>query len=130
MKQFYPGSKKEIQVFTDVPEEIDEPEFLGEPVVLNYAGSPTEFYKIGALARALNRQPGTIRLWERRGIIPKSLFTIRSANRYAKRRLYMREQIEGLRNIAIEEGILSDTSRHISDTKFAQRAEQLFKELL
>ena len=128
MKEFYPGSKQEVRSFSE-PESEEEPFYLTNPVIKNWGGAPAEFYLTGQLAAALNRKAGTLRLWERNGTIPKPTFTVRSGNRYAKRRLYTAEQINGLRRIAIEEGILSDTARHISKTNFAKKAEQLFKEL-
>lgn len=127
----YPGSKQRIRTFGET-DSVPDPEDtldLGKPLIKRYGGVDTEFYTSGQLAFALNRKPGTVRLWERQGTIPKSTFTLRSGNRYAKRRLYIRPQIEGLRRIAIEEGILSDTSRHITKTHFAERAAKLFKEL-
>jgi GTPase involved in cell partitioning and DNA repair len=47
----------------------------------------------------------------------------------AHRRLYTRAQIEGMVEIASEEGILTNTARHITRTKFTERVlDQWHKE--
>lgn len=131
-KTFYPGSKQELRTFSEAGESPAEDDlfFLDKPIIKLIQGEPTELFTVGQLALALNRKSGTIRLWERNGTIPKPVYTVQKDNKYAKRRLYTRPQVEGLRKIAIEEGILTDTTRHISKTKFADRAKKLFIDLM
>jgi hypothetical protein len=69
-------------------------------------GSRTEFFAIGALARALNRKPVTLRKLEAAGQLPKSDWQDARVRGKDKRRLYARAQIEAAVRIAGEEGIL------------------------
>lgn len=64
-------------------------------------GEKTAFYTVGELAKALGRQPGTIRTWESRGIIPLPSFrTAPPAGEQIPgkpvkgRRLYSKKQVE------------------------------------
>jgi len=66
-------------------------------------GQDREFYTVGELARALQRKPGTVRMWEHKGWIPKANYRTPSPEgeqlpgRESKgRRLYSREQVEFL----------------------------------
>ncbi|MAF59643.1 hypothetical protein CL631_02220 [bacterium] len=51
-------------------------------------------YTIGELARAIDKQPVTIRKWEEKGVIPPAKYRDGS-----NRRLYSAEQISGLREL-------------------------------
>jgi len=93
-------------------------------------GKPTGLYRIGSLALALNRKPNTIRKWEVQGIIPNSSMMSSSPDQRGKRRLYTREQIETLRNIAFEEGLLYPGGggkwKHVEKTNFREKAAKAF----
>lgn len=92
--------------------------------VMEVAGVEREFYSIGALARALNREVQTIRLWERRGYLPDAVY--RAPGR-KKDRLYTRLQIVGLHALATEEGLMDPTKKkRIDQTRFPERAHKLF----
>jgi hypothetical protein len=95
------------------------------------AGVETEFYTLGNLAQALGRQPVTIRKWEREGIIPKSTYQSpgRDDDPRGRRRLYTREQIEGIVRIAHEEGVLVSHQKPLKATNFTVRVVDLFKRL-
>jgi DNA-binding transcriptional MerR regulator len=71
----------------------------------------------------------TLRLWEREGIIPKATYQINSESKNGRRRLYTREQVEGLVKLAVEEGILISHQRAIGGTQFTTRSIELFKQL-
>ena len=119
----YPGSKVKL-VDYDAPEEPEDElvTALGEPYkYLRYKGVKTAFYSIGSLARALNREPVTIRKWEAAGVIPQPDFAA------GKIRLYTAQQIAGLRSIAEDEGILRETWHAVHTTRFSERARTLFK---
>src|SRR5256885_3786242 len=88
------------------------------PYVMAVDGLPREFYTIGHLAAALMRTAGTIRYWESRKLFPKPAFTVNGKDRYKRRRLYTRSQIEGVIQIASEEGLLSDGRRYLTQTRF------------
>ena len=66
-------------------------------------GVETEVFSIGALAKALDKQIVTIRLWEKKGYIPIAPYRLRSkslkGNKVMGNRVYTRALIE----IAIEE---------------------------
>jgi hypothetical protein len=92
-------------------------------------GSRTEFFTIGALARALNRKPVTLRKLEAVGQLPKSGWQDALVRGKGKRRLYTRAQIEAAVRIAAEEGILVKTRRPVSKTRFSDRLIKAWKEL-
>ena len=122
----YPGSKQALIDYAApvVPdEEAELVTALGEPYRhLRYQGVLTPFYSIGSLARALNRKPVTLRKWEAAGVLPQPDFAVHGV------RLYTREQIAGLREIAREEGILEETWHAVHTTNFRDRAKELFRD--
>lgn len=89
----------------------------GEPAV--------EMFLMGALALALNRKPVTLRLWERKGYLPTARYRTPSNGAPAGKRLYTRAQVEGLRGIAREEGLLT-AQKSPANTQFPVRAKRLF----
>lgn len=101
-------------------------ELLGTPVILNYRGEPTEFFKISALADALNRSVVTIRKWEDRKFLPKATFGLPSGALGGRIRLYTRDQVMGLREIARAEGLLDDLTKNVTRTEFTSKANFLF----
>jgi hypothetical protein len=122
---FYPGSRTPVREYTGTPDPgLD----LGEGQWLMVDGNPSEFFTIGVLSAALNRQPVTIRKWEREGVIPKPEFHDPRLRGLGKRRLYTREQIETAVKIATEEGILHDF-RPILLTQFSKRLYAAWKEI-
>lgn len=134
--EYYPGSKRIIDRVRHPNRHTDEPldpdRWDAKPKTLSVGGVMTEFFGIGQLAQALGgRRPVTIRKWERLGLIPKATYSKPSANGDVRgdRRLYTRDQVEGLIKIAHEEGLLHDKSAAITRTHFTARAIQLFKEL-
>lgn len=71
--------------------------------VYRISGEDVEMFTVGELARALGRKPGTIRMWESRGWIPRAKFRTPAPqgpqlpNAPTKgRRLYSRSQVEFL----------------------------------
>lgn len=73
------------------------------PTIKLLKGVETEVFSIGALAKALDKQIVTIRLWEKKGYIPIAPYRLRSkslkGNKVMGNRVYTRALIE----IAIEE---------------------------
>jgi len=137
--QTYPGSKTPVQRFAG-------PVLAADWSILDAVGLPAAWarldsgedislYTIGQLALALNRKAGTIRMWEREGIIPVALWSraIRDDGKdvvdpRGTRRYYSTKQVIGMRRIADEEGILAHTARPIRSTNFIVRVQQLFAE--
>lgn len=89
-----PGKKKT---------EIDDRFNGAKPKMLRLNGEERMFFTVGELAKALQRQPVTIRMWESRGWIPKATYrtpTPKGQQIPGKsprgRRLYTLEQVEFL----------------------------------
>lgn len=133
MTRYYPGSRTPIKTFDKPTTSTIEEDDLGNSRTFLVNGEPREFYKVGSLAQALNRQPGTIRKWENEGVIPSPTFVLPSADKRGVRRLYTKEQILGLRQAALEEGLLEPNAngkwKAVEATEFKQKALQLFKNL-
>ena len=131
---FYPGSSRKRKEYDDEPEVIpieeEEPLDLGKPKYYLVNNQPTALYKIGAVAKALNRKPVTIRRWETEGIIPNSPYKMPSHDDRGQRRLYTLGQIEALRTIAQEEGLLYPSAggqwKKIEQTAFKEKARKAF----
>lgn len=131
-QEYYPGSSRPIirhpnRSRDDGPKIKDE--WDRKPRVFQIGGVDREFFPIGKLAEALGRKPVTIRKWERDGIIPKATFRMPSDHAQGVRRLYSREQIEGIVKIAREEGVLVSHQTPITQTQFQARVLALFTTL-
>ena len=68
------------------------------PVIKTLGGKETEVFTIGALAQALEKTIVTIRLWERKGYIPRAPYRLRSKTLKGEKtggnRVYTRSLIE------------------------------------
>lgn len=133
MNKLFPGSTTPIlhKEIREVQEKaIDD--WDAKPLTFMLNGEETEFFAIGQLGRALgNRSPNTLRAWEREGILPKSPYVKPSQDPRGRRRMYTRKMVEGLVDIARQEGVLwPDKGIRLSDTRFAERAKALFENLL
>jgi hypothetical protein len=73
------------------------------PVIKSLRGQEVEFFTINSLATALEKSVVSIRLWEKKGFIPKAPYRLRSKTLNGKKvegnRAYTRDLIE----VAIEE---------------------------
>ncbi|MFD4858454.1 hypothetical protein [Streptomyces atratus] len=129
--EYYPGSSKKI---SRTRPELVEPsaetgvDWSSNPRTYVVDGHEYEFFSIGDLAAALNRRPGTIRLWERQGYIPEGLRSP-SAHQEKRQRIYTRPQIEGIIRIAAEVGILGEARPRIEKTRFRELVLDLFLDL-
>lgn len=129
--EFYPGTNRQIVARAVTPQAPaaqgrSEPEaWDAHPREYIVHGQVVEFFPIGALAKALGREAGTIRRWEAEGIIPVSLWRAPSESVHGRARLYSREIIEGMVQIALEEGVLT-RGRPVGDTRFKERVYELF----
>jgi hypothetical protein len=104
--EYAPGSKKKRRE----PDQKVSRRKIGEsngwdanPIVKTLGGTETEVFTIGALAAALEKTIVTIRLWERKGYIPRAPYRLRSKTLKGEKtggnRVYTRALIES----AIEE---------------------------
>jgi hypothetical protein len=130
--EYYPGSKMKPAPRTPDPEPEDEIEWPSGRV-LTISGYEVECFTTGQLADLLgHRKAVTIRGWESDGILPKSGYYVPGKNGdvRGRRRYYTRRQVEGLLDIAHEEGVLYPSTRiSISKTGFTRRVTELFLEL-
>lgn len=130
-EDYYPGSKRKIDRNDPESAKADPDGWDANPRMYKKNGVDTEFFTVGHLAAAMNRKPLTIRQWERKGIIPKSTYQRagRNGSQHGRRRLYTRPQIEGMIQIAGEEGLLTNDRREIASTNFKARVLTLFRNL-
>jgi hypothetical protein len=130
--EYYPGSKMRRAARTLDPE--PEPEIIWpKGRILTISGYEVECFTTGQLAGLLGgRKAVTIRAWEAEGLLPKSGYYVpgRDGDVRGRRRYYTKAQVEGLLDIAREEGVLYPSTRvSISRTRFTERATDLFMEL-
>lgn len=96
-------------------------------------GREVEMFPIGALAKALQRNSVTIRRWIRLGLLPRASYQTRplaGTRGDAGRRLFTRRQIEGIAQVAKEEGLLGDNPPRMQNTRFTQRVVAHWREWL
>ena len=91
-------------------------------------GTIVEVFGTGALARALGKSSHSIRRWERLGHLPPSPLEQRVAGG-PPRRLFLREQIEGIVAIAEQERLAHRKPAALAATDFAARVEVLYARL-
>lgn len=127
MSEFFPGSRQPLTPPAGPPDPLAGVKGQTFPI----GGREVELFTITELSRVLNRKPVTIRKYEREGIIPKATYVKNGQNKdpRGKRRLYSREQILALWQIAMEEGILYDMHKRIQSTQFKTKALAAFKEI-
>ncbi|MCA1783612.1 MAG: hypothetical protein ABR616_15720 [Dermatophilaceae bacterium] len=129
----YPGSKQALKPVGRDDLEDDDPvgevEWGGSPRVYTLGGVKTEFYTIGALAKALRREVVTLRKWEQKGYMPEAPY--RAPGKGTKQdRLYTRAHIEGMVKILRDEKLLNPRKKmRIDQTNFADKAFRLFDRL-
>lgn len=92
------------------------------PLYLVYRGQTTEFFTRSALAAALNRKPGTIRMMELKGVLCRP--QIKNSRKWW---LYTRDQIEDLVKLAQSEGVLDPNYRAAFSDHFITAAHQILQ---
>lgn len=91
---FYPGSKTPRKPAVVVVDEAPPQPWDAKPIIRTIRGREVEFFTIGSLAQALNRAVVSIRLWEKKGYIPKAPFRLPDHKGGKGDRLYTRSLIE------------------------------------
>lgn len=131
----YPGRRKPLNREVSKPPKTESTDWADKPLKYKVNGKDQEFFSIGHLANALGYSVQSIRAWEQNNLLPRSPFrapTPRRANQPEQvvkgRRLWTREQIEGILRIAQEEGVL--LNRKQPTPAFARKVAILFQELL
>ena len=99
--EYVPGSKKKRRDLDPKVSRRKSGESNGwdaNPVIKTLGGVETEVFTIGALALALEKTIVTIRLWERKGYIPRAPYRLRSKTLKGEKtggnRVYTRALIE------------------------------------
>jgi hypothetical protein len=99
--EYIPGSKKKRRDLDPKVSRRKSGESNGwdaNPVIKTLGGVETEVFTIGALALALEKTIVTIRLWERKGYIPRAPYRLRSKTLKGEKtggnRVYTRALIE------------------------------------
>jgi hypothetical protein len=99
--EYIPGSKKKRRDLDPKVSRRKNGESNGwdaNPVIKTLGGIETEVFTIGALALALEKTIVTIRLWERKGYIPRAPYRLRSKTLKGEKtggnRVYTRALIE------------------------------------
>lgn len=102
--EYIPGSKKKR--VNNPSKAVAKKESNGwdaNPIIKTLGGKEVEVFTIGALSAALEKQIVTVRLWERKGYIPRAPYRLRSKTLNGQKtggnRVYTRALIES----AIEE---------------------------
>jgi hypothetical protein len=137
--EFYPGSKqkrresvqmkKERTAAERKQEKAEEP-WDARPIEIPYQGRIVQMFRIGSLAKALGKDAVTIRAWMRKGWLPHNSFVgpeIYGTLGNAGRKLWTRRQIEGIVQIAQEEGLLDDKPPWLTTTDFTKRVQAAWK---
>lgn len=115
LDEFYPGSKNKRR---PISQEVDKKrrekqeraDWAKNPQVKTLPnGNVVELYSAGTLALALGRPLVTIRLWERKGYIPKAPYRLRSIVVNGEKkpgwRMYSKTMIEGIIELFKEKGL-------------------------
>jgi len=131
----YPGKRKPALRIKRRPQVDDAPSWDESPVYYMVDGKQQEFFTIRHLAAALDYSQQSIRAWENSGLLAKSPYrspkprrpTIGGRNTKGKR-LWTRQQIEGILRIAQEEGVI--VNKQPPTKAFARKVGALFRELL
>jgi hypothetical protein len=130
----YPGKRKPVLRSIRRPKAPEPPGWDADPVYYVQDGEKREYFTIRHLAAALDYSQQSIRAWENSGLLPKSGYrspkprkpTIGGRNTKGKR-LWTREQIEGLLKIAEEEGVI--VNKQPPTKAFARRVAAFYKTL-
>ena len=130
----YPGGRPPAN--RPAPAPTEEAGWDDKPVVMLHRGAEREFFTIGHLAKALSRSTVTIRSWENKGVFPRSpLSTPKSqvvpnfGSKPVGRRLYTREQIEGVLEICRQCRVITDPHQKPPSPEFTKRVTALFLEI-
>jgi len=139
----FPGKRLPANRNTStVPTPTSAPVWDSKPKTYLHGGQDREFFQISALAEALGCSVVTIRSWENKGLLPRTPYRTpvpegpgrRSGSTGGTatkgRRLWTREQIEGILDICNRLGVITDPKRTTPTKEFSLQVTQLFIGLL
>ena len=128
--QHYPGSKQLRRAVAPPAKPAGREagqQWDASPILKTIKGQTVEVFTIGQLGQSVGRAAVTIRLWERKGFLPKARMRLADRNGKGGRRYYTRAQVEGIARIAKEEGLLEPQAPLTPE--FTRRVFQLFVDL-
>lgn len=111
IQEFYPGSKTPRREAVVVVDEAPQLAWDAKPILRTIRGREVEFFTIGSLAQALNRAVVSIRLWEKKGYIPKAPYRLPDHKGGKGDRLYTRAIIEATVKAFEERDLLAPRTR-------------------
>ena len=130
----YPGRRQPVNRGTSKKLAVDRPVWDEHPHLYRMAGETREFYWIADLAKALGCSVQSIRLWETKGLLPSSLIRApktegkpQAAGSRRGKRLWTREQIEGIVRLARRHNVIHN--RKPPTQAFARDVRVLFDRL-
>lgn len=97
-----------------------------QPRTYRVDGVDRELFDIDSFMQATGLKYGTIRQWERNGVLPKPLMRSPRKDGVPGHRLYTREYVVGVATILAEEQV-SDSRRNVRQTNFIERVRDLFE---
>jgi hypothetical protein len=130
----YPGRRKPVNRDKPLPAADDTEVWDARPVTYKVGGEKREFFLISHLAAALGYSVQSIRAWEADKLLPRTPY--RSPNTRGKpqaagsrkgRRLWTREQVEGIVRLANQHQVI--LNRKPPTAAFARDVARLFREL-
>ena len=111
--EYLPGSKRKRRDLDPKVSRRKSGETNGwdeNPIIKTLGGKETEVFTIGALAQALEKTIVTIRMWERKGYIPRAPYRLRSKTLNGQKtggnRVYTRALIESTIEEVSKRGLL------------------------
>lgn len=112
MEDFYPGSKTPRQppVVVDEETEVEVP-WDASPIIRTVRGKEMEFFGISSMAAALGRSIVSVRLWERKGYIPRAPYRLPDHSGGKGNRLYTRAIIKATMREFEKVGVLDPGTR-------------------
>lgn len=140
LEQPYPGRRKPVNRDQPKAEPDDTPIWDDHPATYIVDGKKREFFYIGALAKAIGYSVQAIRLWEGQGLMPNTPYRsprtkapVAGGRSDKGKRLWTREQIEGILRLAKKHGVILPNrkgDRNPPTPAFAREVARLFNELV
>lgn len=104
--EYYPGSRRKIEVPLPKKQEVSAAQWDAMPFKKWIGTKQVELFTIKALCLGLGRPAVTVRLWIRQGHLPQAPFKLPDKNGIRGRRMYSREHVAALLEVAYRHGIV------------------------
>lgn len=130
----YPGRRKPVNRGTKSKAKPDRPVWDEKPVKYMVGGEVREFYLISHVAMALDYSVQSVRSWEDRGLLPRTPYRSpktkgkpQAAGSHKGKRLWTREQVEGIVRLARRHQVI--LNKKPPTAAFARDVKVLFNQL-